>query len=400
VTAAVALEQAFASRTAGRDSDEERRARAFDRFRQSGLPTRNAEDWRWANLGLIEPALQARPANDRLPDVDQWFLKDMDGARLVFVDGHYVAALSDCGEVRVGPAAGGSGHPLGDLAEAFAQGGYRLEIGAEHAARGTVQLVHVATGGASHLAHAISLGEDAQASIVETYVALPGVASWTNVAVTVELARSARLMRRTRRFAGGQLTTELVRARLGQGASYASFALAAGGTARLENHVELAGLGAFAAVDGILLGAEEETLDVLNRLRHLEQATTSRQTWRSVGHDLSTCSVAAGVEVAQGAVKADAEQSLRALLMKRTATANAKPELAIYADDVRCAHGATVGELDPMTLFYLQSRGIPRPEARAMLTEAFLADALSEVREEQLHGVLLDGVKAWLEKRR
>jgi Fe-S cluster assembly protein SufD len=108
-------------------------------------------------------------------------------------------------------------------------------------------------------------------------------------------------------------------------------------------------------------------------LRHEAAGGMSRQVWRSVADDKSTCSVAARVEVARGAQKTDGEQSLKALLLARTATINAKPELEIFADDVKCAHGATVGELDRNALFYLASRGVPVPEAKALLTQAFVA---------------------------
>ena len=94
--------------------------------------------------------------------------------------------------------------------------------------------------------------------------------------------------------------------------------------------------------------------------------------------------------------KTDAEQSIKALLLKRTATANAKPELEIYADDVKCAHGATVGELSRDALFYLQSRGVAPEEARALLTEAFIADALGTIGQEAVRDALTADAVAWL----
>src|SRR3546814_6443215 len=109
----------------------------------------------------------------------------------------------------------------------------------------------------------------------------------------------------------------------------------------------------------------------------------SRQLWRSVADDRATCSVAARVEVARDAQKTDGEQSLKGLLLARTATVNAKPELEIFADDVKCAHGATVGELDKAALFYLASRGVPPEEAKALLTRAFIADAIDRIRSEE-----------------
>ena len=121
----------------------------------------------------------------------------------------------------------------------------------------------------------------------------------------------------------------------------------------------------------------------------------SRQVWRSVADDQAACSVAARVEVARGAQKTDAEQSLKGLLLARSATINAKPELEIFADDVKCAHGATVGELDRAALFYLESRGVTPDEARALLTRAFVADALDRIGEQAVREAFYADAEGW-----
>ena len=125
-----------------------------------------------------------------------------------------------------------------------------------------------------------------------------------------------------------------------------------------------------------------------NVLRHAAPQGTSRQTWRSVLDDQSVGAIAARVEVARDAQETDATQSLKALLLARGATANAKPELEIFADNVQCAHGATVGELDATALFYLQSRGLPLAQARALLTQAFVGDVVAHIGDEHLRGFL------------
>ncbi|RZM05743.1 MAG: SufD family Fe-S cluster assembly protein, partial [Sphingomonas sp.] len=105
------------------------------------------------------------------------------------------------------------------------------------------------------------------------------------------------------------------------------------------------------------------------------------------------------VEVARDAQRTDGEQSLRGLLMQRSATVNLKPELEIFADDVKCAHGATVGELDRNALFYLASRGLPPTSARALLTRAFVGDALARIGEEAVREAFVADADAWLETR-
>ena len=130
-------------------------------------------------------------------------------------------------------------------------------------------------------------------------------------------------------------------------------------------------------------------------VRHVAPGGISRQVWRSVADDRATCSVAARVEVARDAQKTDGEQSLKGLLLARTATINAKPELEIFADDVKCAHGATVGELDRDALFYLDSRGVPPDEARALLTRAFVADAIDRIGEEEVRDAFHADAEGW-----
>lgn len=129
------------------------------------------------------------------------------------------------------------------------------------------------------------------------------------------------------------------------------------------------------------IGSGQSTNEIVTTMRHLEPGGTSRQIVRSVLGDTSVGTYMGRIEVARGAQKTDAEQSVKAILTDRGATANAKPELEIFADDVKCAHGATVGELDQTQLFYLQSRGLPPADARALLLEGFvmgLWDSISD----------------------
>jgi Fe-S cluster assembly protein SufD len=129
---------------------------------------------------------------------------------------------------------------------------------------------------------------------------------------------------------------------------------------------------------GALLARGTRTVELVTELRHVAPSASSNQTVRIVVGERATGSYLGKVAVARAAQHTDATQSAKALLLDRTATANLKPELEIYADDVKCAHGATVGELDRQAMFYLTSRGIDPVTARALLTEAFIADALAD----------------------
>lgn len=131
------------------------------------------------------------------------------------------------------------------------------------------------------------------------------------------------------------------------------------------------------------MGQGGETQEIVTNVHHGVPNATSNQVVRTVLADKSTGSFLGKVEVARHAQKTDARQSVKAMLLDRTATANAKPELEIYADDVQCAHGATVGELDKKALFYLASRGFPPAKAKRLMLQAFIADAFVSMDDEE-----------------
>jgi Fe-S cluster assembly protein SufD len=132
--------------------------------------------------------------------------------------------------------------------------------------------------------------------------------------------------------------------------------------------------GADFTLGGVQIAGGAQTCEIVAKVRHIEPGATSRQILRSVVAGTATASVLGKVYVAKGADGTDGQQSMRAMLLDRTATANAKPELEIHADDVKCAHGCAIGELDANGLFYLAARGIPPQEAKALMLQAFIAE--------------------------
>jgi len=356
------------------------------------LPSTRAEAWRWSDLSQL-PTHAAAASTGEIPAALPWLIGE--GPRLLFVDGVFDAVRSAPGDVTLGGVAldgGGpafAGHALARLAGTT---GWRLNLGKAHAAPGLVQIIHLTTGGGDHLAAEIVLAEDAQASVVETFVGH----GWTNRLTRIDLARSARLMLARRLLGDSGFVSIVDRADVGQGASLTMTSLAAGGTdSRFDGHVTLSGPGAYAEANGALLARGTERHDANLVLRHAQPNGSSHQTWRSVADGRAIASVAARIEVARGAQKTDAEQSLKGLLLARTATINAKPELEIFADDVKCAHGATVGELDRAALYYLASRGVPPAEAKALLTQAFVADAIDRIGDDAVRAAFRADVAEW-----
>jgi Fe-S cluster assembly protein SufD len=170
-----------------------------------------------------------------------------------------------------------------------------------------------------------------------------------------------------------------------------------GDYARVEIHAELHD-GADFQMAGVMLGGGEQTLEIITLVHHLEPGATSQQVVRSLLAERAMASYLGKIEVAASAQKTDASQSSKAMLLARTATMNTKPELIIHADDVKCAHGATVGELDKQALFYMQTRGLDPAKAKALLIEAFFADTLALMPNDDMHADLTATISAKLQQ--
>lgn len=352
------------------------------------LPTPRQEDWRWADMAALKAAA-GTPQHDVGLDPAGLFL-DIEGPRLLFVDGRFEPAHSRPGPVEVTRQPAPTDHPLGSLAEGE---GWSLRLGAEHAAT-SVQVVHIGTGGESHVPARLMLDADAVASVIETYAG----SGWANRLTTLCLGTGARLMRSVRLLQADGFVSLREEAEVGEAASLVSIFLGAGGMgSRIDGSLLINGKGGFAEMGGALLTSGSQRQEAAVAVRHDALEGTSRQIWRAVAADKSVASLAARVEVARGAQQTDGEQSLRGLLLQRSATVNLKPELEIFADDVKCAHGATVGELDRQALFYLQSRGIEKGRAQALLTRAFVADSLARIGEDAVREAFAADAERWLD---
>lgn len=185
---------------------------------------------------------------------------------------------------------------------------------------------------------------------------------------------------------------------LGEGAKARLFVLnnaAVYGRVELEVSLEADADFAFYAAN---IGSGQSTNEIVTNVKHLGERGRSRQTVRSVLGDKAVGSYLGKVEVARGAQQTDGEQSVKAMLLDRGATANCKPELEIFADDVKCAHGASVGELDPMQMFYAESRGLDPASARALLLEGFVMGLWDEVSDDARRDEICSAAREALRK--
>ena len=288
-----------------------------------------------------------------------------------------------------------AGHPVSNLSLAVMSAGIMIDVTGHVDV--PLMLVFEGTGAdvSAHPVVLLRLAEGARLQLAEWHETSVGLAA---PLIGCDIAAGARLEQAKLQVESGTTThLSATGVALGEGASIDGFALSVGGQlSRLETHVAFAGEGADCKLSAIYMGRGEQHQDITTYMDHAVPNCNSNQIIRGVLDDQSRGVYQGRVHVAPNAQKTDGQQMARALLLSRKAEVDAKPELEIYADDVVCAHGATVGELDATQLFYMTSRGIPEDIARAMLVKAFLIDAIETIENERLAGLLRPVAEAWM----
>jgi len=393
--------------------DRRVREAAAAAFRATGLPTLRDEAWKYTNLRPLAEASFAGPlaafAEQRLPDDA---LPGLEGPALLMIDGRLQGDLSAAPSgVRVarfadepdfGAVSCTEHAPLVALNTMLAEDGAVIEVepGVDG---GTIQLVSLAreTGGQSitfHPLHRIRLGAGARLTLFET--ARGGGSYFHNPLTDVEIGEGASLVHvRLQDESVDSFHLATVYAAIAPHGTYDCFALNIGARlCRTEFHAHLSGHSGSAHLNGAQLLGGRQHSDFTSIVRHDAPQCASRQTVKNVLAGRSRGVFQGRIEVARPAQKTDGYQMNQALLLSPDAEVDSKPELEIFADDVKCSHGATVGQLDPEQLFYLQSRGITEPVARSILVRAFLAEAIDLVGHEGIRGVLDRLVESWWER--
>jgi len=379
---------------------------AADAFRSAGLPGatagRREEAWKYTSL---RPIADASFRQSLSPQAGAIRLQLPDAPRIVFVDGEFNADLSTSGAVsfqrfsgEFGSLARPDSEPLVALNTMLAVDGAVLSVAAGIDA-GLLLLVSVGTDRAAfHPRHTIRLAPGARLTLLELSL---GEGSYLhNPVLEVHVAEDAALTHvRLQDEAAGAFHLSTLYADVAERGTYDSFAMNLGARiARTEAHVRLAGPKAIAHLNGAQLLGGAQHADFTSVVRHVAPNCTSRQTVKNVLAGRSRGVFQGRIEVAREAQKTDGYQMNQALLLSPDAEIDTKPELEIFADDVKCSHGATVGELDAEQMFYLRSRGIPEAEARAILVRAFLTEALEAVTHAAVRDVLENAVERWWER--
>jgi Fe-S cluster assembly protein SufD len=383
---------------------------AYSRFAAAGVPNRRVESWHYTDLtralGQLAP-FAPQPTSARIAEVKTLIANQprLGATRLVLVDGRFAPELSD--PAPKGATLGGAPTlGLGEredamlaFAGAFAEGGFSVEVqgGADI---GRVEILHVLRPGASAASHVrFHFPPEARGAIVErTFGATP--TSQRHRLTTIEVGAGAKVDHAAVVEDDPAVEIESLRAALGQGAAFSSFGLVTGGAlVRRQMFVRHDEPDASIALSGLSLIDGQRHADTTLEVTHAAPRGTSREFFRHIVADEGTGVYQGKVIVAPHAQKTDGGMKSQALLLSPTAQMNNKPELEIFADDVVCGHGATVGALDPEHVFYFQSRGIPRKEAEAMLLEAFGAEAIERVADEGLAETLKERLRLWLQGR-
>ena len=371
------------SKEHGRDKVHALRRQAFARFREAGFPTTKLEDWRFTNLAPIARSTLslARPtANGVTPaDVSRLGFEKS----LVFVDGHYRADLSSApagvslATVRDTLDFPGheDAHALVQLNTAFLEDGACVEVDGELAE--PLHVLFLGTDGkACHPRNLYHVKRNARAEIVETYVSLGNGEHWTNTVGVVLVSENAEL-RHTRLQLENEAAfhTSNVSVSQARDSRYTSNVVTMGGRIVRNDHTtSLNGEGGNATLNGLFLTHGTQHVDNHTWIEHRVPHCESHELFKGILDDRSSGVFSGYIHVFEDAQKTDAFQSSANLLLSDHAVIDAQPQLEIYADDVKCSHGSTTGQISEDALFYLRARGIPEAQARSLLVRAFARD--------------------------
>ena len=366
--------QAYFDRVSGHlPGDAATRASALAAAEKLGLPTRRQEAWHYTDL----TRLLGITADDRIDSVD---FSAINPLMAMFEDGELIDVPSAKGlTMQAFEVASVGDDAMRNYNAALAQGGLNAVIDAELA-----RPLLITTSGinAMHLHHKIKLADGAKAVLVDNHMS----AAYTNVRYDIALGEGTELTFIRSQQAGHQVNASQVE--LARGAQFKSIALVSGGAlARYEAQIKVRAEGAHAELHSAVLGRGKNHADFTYEIDHQAADTSSNTTAYNVLDDASRGVFQGKVIVRQDAQHVDAQMQTRAMMLSDGAEMDAKPELEIYADDVACAHGSAIGELDRDALFFLRARGLDEAAARNLLVTGFIEQVLAHIDDAPLTDV-------------
>jgi Fe-S cluster assembly protein SufD len=398
------------------------------RFAELGFPTLQQEDWRFTNVAPIarlpfKPVLQASSNSLTLEAIADFTFGKLAASRLVFVDGHYVAELSapagpqsqgviisslaaalagDSGLIKdhLARHAQGEDNPFVALNAAFFQDGGFVYVPPGQRVEAPVHLLFISTaeeaGATAHPRNLILAEKGSAVTVLESYNSLAEASYFTNAVTEMILGEGAAVEHVKFQDEGrNAYHVAAIHAHLGRGSNFIAHSIATG--ARLSRNnilTTLAGEGVECVLNGLYLTRGDQLADHHMVVEHAQPHCNSHEYYNGILDGHSKGVFHGRILVRRAAQKTDAKQTNKNLLLSDDATVDTKPQLEIYADDVKCTHGATIGQLNEESIFYLRARGIGAETARRMLIHAFAGEIVERIRHaparEELDGLVWD----------
>jgi Fe-S cluster assembly protein SufD len=391
------------------------RQRAFDRFNALGFPTTRDEDYHYTSVAPISEST-FKPVRGVSGTVDlaalMPFVVDPTFSRLVFVNGRFASELSSFAALPVdvtittlndaltsdasfvqehlASMADVEANAFAALNTAFVTDGVVVRLPADCVVDTPLHVMWVtdgaATGGSTFPRLLVVAGRHSRIAIIESFVGLGGSAYLTNAVTEVRLDDGAHVEHyKVQREATDAYHVATVQAMQARDTVFHQFSYATGARLSRSNiYTKLGASGSEGRLNGLYMLAGDQHCDHQTYVHHAAEQTASRELYKGILDDASRGVFNGKVLVDPIAQKTDGKQTNHALLLSEQARIDSKPQLEIFADDVKCTHGATVGRLDDMLLFYLKSRGIGKETARALLTYAFACEALETIEVDAL----------------
>lgn len=398
------------------------------RFETLGLPTNRTEAWKYTSLrGLSSLAFTAPSADGARVEIPRDSVADIKGIEIVLVNGRLDMDRSALENLPIGLAitplaeavefgngavkhalqdeSATAGLPLAALSTAGITGGVLIEVAKDADIAKPIHIISIGAAGDEPVAYAprtvVWIGNRAKATLVESHVGVGEGSYFSNSVTHVTVEDEAVFHHyKLQNEARSAYHVAMTHVTCGENVIYDNFALSCGGKlARNEIRGKLDGSEILYAVNGVYMAAANQHLDNTTFIEHAKPNSQSREIYKGVLDENGRGVFQGKILVQRPAQKTDGYQMNRALLLSRKAEIDSKPELEIYADDVKCSHGATVGELDDDQLFYLKARGIAEHDARNMLIEAYLRDALEEIRVDAVAQAFGVKITDWLAER-
>ncbi len=390
----------------------ELRKKAEDRFITVGFPTTKEELWRFTD---VSPVASAEFSGEWKPS--SLAFECMDTICLVFENGRLsmerscvlglpagvrIGSVMDCADARIGRLADSQSAFVAANTAYFGDGTFiGIADGVELDTPVHIVYLADAPGMVCHVRNFISCGKNAKVTVVEEYIGPSspvGHPYWTNAVTEVFVDDGGRADHyKIQREAPDAFHFQTLEAHIGANAAFSNHAVAVGGAlGRNDIRGKLAGQGGEAICNGLYLLKERQHFDTHMFMDHAVSDCNSHELYKGILDDKARGVFCGRILVRQDAQRTDAIQSNKNLLLSRSAKVNSLPQLEIYADDVKCTHGATVGQLDEQALYYLQTRGIDPVQGHAMLTFAFANEVLDEVQCGPAREYIGNLVQAWL----